>query len=167
MERFEIVEVRVVLPSPVRVVKVPPDRTDEQFIVPVPAIVASEAPVAALSSVTPVVTSNVTPALTVNVLVAPALNVIELMTVLVVTVMSCPGAMITSSAAVGMKPPGQGAFGVVEFQFPSPAEVTVTARLADALASTKTTMTTICATSFFSTTAGHIDGLASNFSGAL
>jgi hypothetical protein len=127
---------------------VPPDRTDEQFIVPVPVIVASEVPVAALSSVTPAVTSKVTPAFTVNVLVAPALKVIELITVFVVTVMLWPGAMITSSPAVGIKPPGHGAFGVVELQFPLPAVVTVTAIDDEALTKTNNSKMTAETASF-------------------
>ena len=56
--------------------------------------------------------------------------------------------MITSSPAVGMKPPGQGAFGVVELQFPLPAVVTVTAIDAEALAKTNSTVTSEYAASF-------------------
>jgi hypothetical protein len=40
-----------------------------------------------------------------------------------VTVIVLPTAIVTRSADVGTVPPGQGAFGVVEFQFPLPALV--------------------------------------------
>ncbi|HKO60901.1 MAG TPA: hypothetical protein VJV03_07065 [Pyrinomonadaceae bacterium] len=135
--KFDIVEVKVTsMLSTVIAVTFPPTVTESQFIVPVPATLADELTEPEFSSVIALVTSKVTPALTVNVLVAPALKVIEFITVSVVTVMLCPGAMITSSPAVGMKPPGQGAFGVVELQFPLPADVTVTAIDTEALTKT-------------------------------
>jgi hypothetical protein len=129
IDRVEIVEVRVVVASPLRLVVVPPTVTEAQLIVPAPAIVAAVFAPAAFRRVMPVVTVRVTPVLTVKVavLVLLLLKAIELIVAFAVTVTESPARITTSSVESGTVPPGQGALLVVEFQFPLPAVVMVAA----------------------------------------
>ena len=131
----------------------PPTFTEMQFIVPAPSkfdFLSSEAEFCTVIPAAPI-TFRIKPELTISLLseLLVLLKVIELITVFVVTVMVWPGAMMTSSPAVGMKPPGQGALGVVEFQLPLPALVTVTAFDIEALASMNSAATTAQAANFF------------------
>ena len=59
--------------------------------------------------------------------VPPLLMVMPAMVAAAETVTLLPLAMITTSVVAGTVPPGQGAFGVIEFQLPLPAVVIVAA----------------------------------------
>lgn len=126
VEKDDMVEVSVVVAPAVGLTFVP-TVSDAQLIVPEPSREALVLIEALLERVIPPVTVRVIPELTVSVprVEAVLLNVIDITEVFPVTVMSWPGNMMTSSAAVGATPPTQVA---PTFQLPSAKLVMVRAK---------------------------------------
>jgi hypothetical protein len=99
-----------------------PTLTETQFIVPAPLIVQALFAVAELFKVTEVVTVSTTLTFTASV-PEVLLKAMELHVLLPSTVNVNPVPIIISSVVKGIVPPGQGASGVVELQFPLPVVV--------------------------------------------
>ena len=102
-----------------------PTDSDAALIDPAPLKVPVALAAARFGNVMEVVTVNVTVVLTVS--VEPLPTVIELQVLLPSTVSVNPAPMTMSSVLAGIVPPGHGALGVVELQFPLPVVVTVAA----------------------------------------
>jgi hypothetical protein len=125
--RVEVIRVVRLEPEGLTVL---PTLTKAQFIVPKPLIVHALFAEVELFKVIEVVTVRTTLAFTASV-PEVLLKEMELQVLLPSTVKVNPAPIIMSSLVEGIVPPGHGALGVVELQFPLPVVVTVAKALND------------------------------------